>query len=78
MTDELLTAAEVATALRISLRSFEQLIHTGNAPPFFRIGRGRRWREADVRNWVAERIASAASNQDDDSRQEARANQRRS
>jgi excisionase family DNA binding protein len=76
MTDALLTAAEVAAALRISLHSFELLIQSGDAPAFFRIGRGRRWREADVRAWVAERITSV-SKSDNDSGKEAGAGQRR-
>lgn len=53
----LMTAREVAAYLRVSLRRFEQLVAAGEAPPFKRIGRLRRWLRDDVVRWVRDRRA---------------------
>jgi excisionase family DNA binding protein len=54
--DSVLTAAEVAQRLKISLRSFEALVQAQRAPPFLRIGRLRRWRAPDVEAWLIEQV----------------------
>jgi excisionase family DNA binding protein len=62
-----LSAREVAAVLNISLRTFEKLISEGGAPPFYKIGRSRRWDPGVVREWINERcIADSASVQENE------------
>ena len=51
----MLTIVELAAFLNISVRKLEQLVHDGQAPPFARIGRQRRWRFSYVESWLQER-----------------------
>lgn len=48
----LLTSKDVADALRVSLRKFEQMVQGGEAPRHIFIGRQRRWRLDDIQAWV--------------------------
>jgi excisionase family DNA binding protein len=48
----LLDAKGLAAFLSISQRTLESLILQGNAPPFTRLGRQRRWRQEDVDAWL--------------------------
>lgn len=56
-----LSAQEVAALLSISLRTFEKLISTGEAPPYYWVGRSRRWEPAIVRTWIAKRYGAGCS-----------------
>lgn len=56
--ERLLTAQQVAEHLQISDRTFEHMVSTGNAPPFIRIGRLRRWRPVDLSEWVHKQAAT--------------------
>lgn len=51
----LLTAREVAARLNLSLRKFEQLVHDGTAPRYFKHGSVRRWDWTDVQDWIETR-----------------------
>lgn len=48
----LFDAATLAAFLRVSQRTLETLIVRGEAPPFVRLGRQRRWRHEDVQAWL--------------------------
>lgn len=52
--ETLLTIEEVAQLLRISPRKFEDMIKTGLAPAFVRMGRLRRWEPEVVKAWLKE------------------------
>lgn len=54
-----LTAREVAALLKVSERGFEGLIAKNEAPPFYRLGRSRRWDPDVVKKWITERSAVA-------------------
>lgn len=51
-TSDVLTIADLARLLQISVRTVEALIKDGKAPPHIRIGRQRRWRRTDVLQWL--------------------------
>lgn len=51
--DQLLTAHEVAAALRISRVTFWRLRSAGKLPQPVRVGGRLRWRAVDVTNWIA-------------------------
>ncbi len=53
-----LSAQEVAALLSISLRTLEKLISAGEAPPYYWVGRSRRWEPAIVRTWIAQRYGA--------------------
>jgi len=56
--DDLLTKAELAEVLKVSVRTIDRYISEGGGPPYVRIGRGRgqlRWRWGDVREWLRQR-----------------------
>jgi len=53
----LMSAKDVASRLAVSLRTFETMVSEGNAPPFARIGRLRKWRSEDVETWIDQRVA---------------------
>ncbi len=48
----LLTPAEVAKALRVSIRSLERWRYEGRPPRFHRVGRAVRYLEADVVEFI--------------------------
>jgi len=62
--EPLLDAREVATALRISLRTFETLVARKAAPRYITVGRQRRWRPTDVRAWLKRQVDEQGSNTD--------------
>ena len=49
----LLTTDEVASALRISVRSVWRLVSTNKLVKPIRIGGSIRWRQSDVEKWIA-------------------------
>lgn len=52
---ELLTSAEVAAKLRLTMAAFYNLRYRQEGPPAVRIGGRLRWRVDDVDTWVAAR-----------------------
>ena len=50
--ERLIGANEVAKRLGLSLRTFETLVAERKAPTYVRIGRIRKWREADITAWI--------------------------
>jgi excisionase family DNA binding protein len=53
---ELLTEAQVARLLTVSLSTMKRLRRAGDGPPFVRISkRGIRYRRADVDAWLSRR-----------------------
>ena len=48
--------------LGVSRRTFESIVAKKKAPIFILVGRQRRWRQADVQNWIAA-LAEAAKNE---------------
>lgn len=48
----LMNAAEVTQAIKVSRRTFENLMCRQEGPPFLLIGRQRRWRPSDVNQWI--------------------------
>jgi len=48
----LMTIKEIADLLRLSKRTVENMIRDGRAPPFFRMGRVRRWDPDVFQEWV--------------------------
>lgn len=56
--DQLLTAQEVWSLLRISEPTLYLWIRQGKFPPAFKIGRqAARWRQSVVRQWICDREA---------------------
>jgi excisionase family DNA binding protein len=49
----LLTAAEVAKELRVSIRHVRRLADAGEMPRPLRLGRVVRWSEAELIRWIA-------------------------
>ena len=47
-----LTSAQVSERLRISEATLFRLLARGGAPPSYRIGKRRLWRERDVLDWL--------------------------
>lgn len=50
----LLTPAEFARELRVSVRSLRRLVAAGRAPAPCRVGRALRWRRVDVVRWISD------------------------
>lgn len=50
--DRLLTRREVQTHFGLSQRYLEVTAMRGDGPPYFRIGRGVRYRVLDLRHWI--------------------------
>ncbi len=50
----LITAAELASMMRISLRSLWRMRSAGQLPQPIRFGGTVRWRLSDVKSWIAE------------------------
>ena len=50
-----LTSAQVADRLHVSQATVFRLLRRGEAPPSYRIGRRRLYREADVLDWLERR-----------------------
>ena len=50
--DPLMDAKSLAGYLKVSTRTLENLLGRGEGPPFFRLGRQRRWRAVDVEAWL--------------------------
>ncbi|MGQ5490464.1 helix-turn-helix transcriptional regulator [Thauera sp. ZXT1-4] len=55
-----LTAKEVAAALKISLRTLEVRIRSGNAPRFYFVGNLRRWEPKILQAWIEEQYGNAS------------------
>lgn len=49
----LMNIEEVAKLLKVSRRTMESLISKRRAPPHLLVGTQRRWRRADVQDWIA-------------------------
>ena len=49
----LMNIEEVPKLLKVSRRTMESLISKRRAPPHLLVGTQRRWRRADVQNWIA-------------------------
>ncbi len=60
---QLMTEAEVAETLRISVRTLQAWRVSGNGPRYAKIGRSVRYRRSDIDNWVL--IGSRLSTSDD-------------
>lgn len=59
MSETLLTTAEVAAMLRLSVDEFRKLRYRGGGPPAVKVGeRTLRWRECDVQRWIDEHLES--------------------
>ncbi len=65
--ETLLTAGDVARLLRVSPRKFEDMVKTGQAPAFVRMGRLRRWEPEIVRIWLRESRVDHASQEEEKS-----------
>lgn len=59
------SASQVAEYLQVSARKLEQMVRAGDAPPYMRLGRLRRWRIEDVVAWVAARSRKASAGKPD-------------
>lgn len=57
--DRYLNATEVIHLLGISRNTFDQMMKQQDGPPFFKVGRQRRWRPRDVEAWIDGRMNSA-------------------
>lgn len=52
--NDLLTSAQVAELLQVSLRTVERMRATGTGPPWLKIGKSVRYRRKAVLKWLAE------------------------
>lgn len=61
MSDKVLNIPETADRLRVSEESLRWLLHRndGSAPPSFKVGRRRMFRESDVEAWIESRVGAA-------------------
>lgn len=53
--DVLLTIQQLAKQLSVSTRMLENMILRGEAPPFIRLGRLRRWDPQVVKAWLEQK-----------------------
>jgi len=58
---ELLTTSEAAGRLKVTPRMLEARRSRGGGPPFVKVGRAVRYREADLEAWIAERTRASTS-----------------
>lgn len=61
----LITAAELARLLKISTRTLWRLQSAGRLPAPVRFGGTVRWRQDEVRNWIAEGCPSAQARENE-------------
>lgn len=54
---KLLNAKEIAGLLGISLRKLEQMISEGELPEYVKLGRIRRWDEAQIQKWLQDKFS---------------------
>lgn len=59
--DSLLKTADVAAKLNISERSLERLILQGEAPPYIKIGRLRRWHPDELMAWINKQFSRTSA-----------------
>lgn len=57
------TAKEFAAILGVSLRTIDSMDRRGELPACLKIGRSRRWRAADIQDWIEERLRKEAAHQ---------------
>lgn len=57
---QLLDSAAVADWLGVPVRTLDQWAYRGNGPRFAKIGKHRRYRIADVEQWLADRTVETA------------------
>jgi excisionase family DNA binding protein len=57
----LLTQSDVAKLLCLSERTLERLRVSGGGPHFVKAGRSVRYREADLEEWITERVVGSTS-----------------
>ena len=57
----MLTSAEVAEQLGVSIRTMTYWRTTGRGPRYHRIGRTPRYRQDDVDQWVSEQAAASTA-----------------
>jgi excisionase family DNA binding protein len=57
----MLTTHEAADYLRLSRRTLERLRVSGLGPKFVKCGRSIRYREVDLREWIASRVVASTS-----------------
>ena len=56
-----LTTPETAKYLQTARATFAKLRVSGSGPPYTRIGRAIRYRQADLDLWMAERLTNSTS-----------------
>jgi excisionase family DNA binding protein len=52
--DTLLDSAALSEALKVPVRTLDQWAYVGKGPAYVRVGRHRRYRQADVNRWLDE------------------------
>ncbi|WP_283151337.1 helix-turn-helix transcriptional regulator [Silvimonas soli] len=52
---QLIDVRQLASLLSISVRKLEELILAGDAPRFLKVGSQRRWKAADIDNWMVKK-----------------------
>lgn len=52
--EELLTKKQFAGLLKLSQRSVDRKIQTGDFPPGLKLGGAVRWRKAEIERWISE------------------------
>lgn len=57
--ETLLDAVAVAKHLKVSKRTLESLIARDMTPPYFYVGRQRRWRQRDIEEWVCNQLETS-------------------
>ena len=58
----LLTEAQAAGFLAVSMRTLQAWRVRGNGPPFVKVGRGVRYRRCDLTAWTRDHTATSTSN----------------
>ena len=57
--NEILNFSELCEELRVGKSTLYRMIHDGDGPPMFRLGRTMRFVRVDVDRWLAERKEKA-------------------
>jgi excisionase family DNA binding protein len=59
--ETLLTQGDVAARLRLSERTLERWRVSGDGPPFVKAGRRVRYRDDDLKDWIATHLCHSTS-----------------
>lgn len=60
MTETFLSPEDLAELLKVPIATVYRWNHTGQAPPFIKVGKHVRYKASDVEAWITSRAAATA------------------